>query len=282
MERVLVCILAETRAHQVAWPSFKRHVLDELNADLALAVTIDEKYDYANPFWQHAKYRWVGCTTGRCGRRVSIWLSVGCAQQQGIAPPEWRAMLRIKGILAGRDPISSTRNRAMPQISSSVAGCSCTGSKQDGVLDRYERFIVTRSDFVWLCPHPPLSLLDAGSLWIPDGEDYGGLTDRHLVVARENATDSLDLIHDVLLRPTEILVEEMKHRDDWSPESLPRLSPCSQRALTSSETVPLCHVYGAGGARYSVDVVAGPIRFVRQACRSNIHLSSAVLERMRP
>ena len=58
MERVLVCILAQTRAHQVAWSSFKRHVLDELNADLALAITLDETYDYGNPYWQHAKYRW--------------------------------------------------------------------------------------------------------------------------------------------------------------------------------------------------------------------------------
>ena len=59
MEKVLVCLLASTRAHQLTFPSFKRQVLDELNGDLALALTIDEKYDYANPFWQHAKYRWT-------------------------------------------------------------------------------------------------------------------------------------------------------------------------------------------------------------------------------
>ena len=59
MERVLVCLLAKTRAHQFTFPSFKRQVLDELNADLVLALTIDEKYDYAIPFWRHAKYRWT-------------------------------------------------------------------------------------------------------------------------------------------------------------------------------------------------------------------------------
>ena len=31
MERVLVCLLASTRAHQLTFPSFKRQVLDELN-----------------------------------------------------------------------------------------------------------------------------------------------------------------------------------------------------------------------------------------------------------
>lgn len=92
------------------------------------------------------------------------------------------------------------------------------GLRQDGVLDRYDRFVVTRSDFVWPCPHPPLSVLDRGALWIPEGEDYGGLTDRHLVVSREDLATALGLIDDILLRPTE-LYEEMKHRDDWNPES---------------------------------------------------------------
>jgi hypothetical protein len=91
------------------------------------------------------------------------------------------------------------------------------GLEEDDVLDRYDRFVVTRSDFVWLCPHPPLSLLDRGFVWIPDGEDYGGITDRHLVVSREDLTASIDLIDDIVLWP-EKLYEEMKHRDDWSPE----------------------------------------------------------------
>jgi hypothetical protein len=59
MEKVLVCLLAKTRAHRVTFPSFKRQVLDELNGDLALALLVDEKYDYANPLWQLAKYRWT-------------------------------------------------------------------------------------------------------------------------------------------------------------------------------------------------------------------------------
>ena len=59
VERVLVCILSATRAHELCFSSFKRHVLDELNADLAVALTISTQYDYENPFWQHAKYRWT-------------------------------------------------------------------------------------------------------------------------------------------------------------------------------------------------------------------------------
>ena len=82
---------------------------------------------------------------------------------------------------------------------------------------RYGRFVVTRSDFIYPCPHPPLSILDCGWIWIPDGEQYGGFTDRHLVVSQEeDAAAVLSLIDDIRLRPDE-LYEEMKHRSDWNP-----------------------------------------------------------------
>ncbi|MGZ5374767.1 MAG: hypothetical protein ACXWDK_10920, partial [Aeromicrobium sp.] len=202
MERVLVCILASTRAHGVTWPSFKTQVLDELNADLALAITVDEKYGYANPFWQHAKHRWTGFQPADMGDSFELaqqWL----CQQYGIEPPDWRSMLGIKGLWQGgirsADP--------QPSFTANLFFCRwllLQGLQQDGVLDRYDRFVITRSDFVWLCPHPPLSILDRGSLWIPDGEQYGGLTDRHLVVSREDAAAALSLIDDILLRPEEL------------------------------------------------------------------------------
>src|SRR3974377_2110733 len=101
MEKVLVCLLGITRAHQLTFPSFKRHILDELNADLALAVTIDEKYDYANPFWQHAKYRWPAPIFNDFGEAFDLaqrWL----CQEHNVPAPDWRLMLRIKGMWQGR------------------------------------------------------------------------------------------------------------------------------------------------------------------------------------
>jgi hypothetical protein len=56
----------------------------------------------------------------------------------------------------------------------------------EDMISQYDRFIVTRSDFFWPCPHPPLSLLSQKYIWFPDGEFYGGLTDRHVVVSRSD------------------------------------------------------------------------------------------------
>ena len=245
LERVLVCILAQTRAHQVAWPSFKRQVLDELGADLALAVTFDEKYDYANPYWQQAKYRWTAPEPSDVGDAFDLaqrWL----CHQQDVAPTEWRSMLRIRGTWLG-----GIRS-ANPQPSHSAHLFFCRwlllhGLQQDGILERYDRFVVTRSDFIWLCPHPPLSILDRGSIWIPDGEQYGGFTDRHLVVSREDAASVLSLIDDILLRPDE-LYEEMKHRSDWNPERFIALHLARKGLLARVKLFPYV-MYSARGLR---------------------------------
>lgn len=208
MEKVLVCLLASTRGSLVTFPSFKRQVLDELNADLALALAIDDKHDYGNPFWQRAKYRWTVPDFSDFGEAFDMAQRALC-QQHNVPAPDWRLMLRIKGPWQGKirspDP--------QPSASSILPFCRwllLRGLQQDGVLDHYDRFVITRSDFVWLCPHPPLSVLDRAAIWVPNGEFYGGVPDRHLVVSRADVVNCLNLIEDILLHPTE-LYEQMKH-----------------------------------------------------------------------
>ena len=111
MENVLVCLLAKTRAHQLTFPSFKRNVLDELNADLALALTIDENYEYNNPFWQHARYRWTAPDFLNYGDAFDLaqrWL----CQQRNVRPPDWRLMLESKVFGKGAS-IRRIRSRAL-------------------------------------------------------------------------------------------------------------------------------------------------------------------------
>jgi hypothetical protein len=216
MERALVCLLSSTRGHQIAFPSFKRHVLDELDADLALAIAIDENYDYSNPYWQHAKYRWTFAVVrdwGEAYDRAQQWL----CRQKNIEPLDWRIMLDIKGIWQGG--IKS----ADPQPSLSAMQPFCRwlllrGLLRDDVLDRYDRFIISRSDFVWMCPHPPLSVLDNESIWIPNAEFHGGLPDRHLVVSRADVVNCLNIIEDIVLRPSD-LYKELKRKSSWDNKS---------------------------------------------------------------
>ena len=52
----------------------------------------------------------------------------------------------------------------------------------------YERVLFTRVENHWLHPHPPLALLSPSRVWVPAGEDNGGVNDRHWLAPRQMAT----------------------------------------------------------------------------------------------
>ena len=52
-------VLSETRASELSFDSFKKNVIDELNADLCLCIGIKKDYDYNNPFYKLSKYNFT-------------------------------------------------------------------------------------------------------------------------------------------------------------------------------------------------------------------------------
>jgi hypothetical protein len=215
-ERTLVCLLAKTRAHDITFRSFKRFVLDELDADLAVALTIDDQYDYENPFWQHAKYRWTAPDYVDYGEGFDL-AQARIRQEDGTPLSEWRSILRLQGVWAGRI------KDAEPRASASAILPFCRwllldGILRDGLLEKYDRFVISRSDFRWLCPHPPLEVLLPSFIWIPDSEHHGGINDRHAVVSSVDVGVFLGGLKDILLEP-HAMYEEMKEKA-WNDEQM--------------------------------------------------------------
>jgi hypothetical protein len=69
------------------------------------------------------------------------------------------------------------------------------------LMDKYSRFVITRSDHYYLCRHD-LSQLDNRFLWVPRGEDdCGGITDRHLIVSSSHVLAALDILPPLLQNP---------------------------------------------------------------------------------
>lgn len=56
-KKTLVCILSETRAHELTYANFSENVLQPLEADLAVCIGVKDNYDYDNPFYQNATHR---------------------------------------------------------------------------------------------------------------------------------------------------------------------------------------------------------------------------------
>jgi hypothetical protein len=215
MESVLVCILSQTRAHRLTWRHFKTHVLDELEADLALCIAVDESYDYANPFWQHAKFKWTApefVDFGDGFAQAQRWLTASSP----IEPPEWRDILKVKDQWLG----GVKGKEAHPGSGAIVIyfrWLLLHNLVRENILAKYDRIIVTRSDHLWIVPHPPLSILSQEYIWIPDGEHYWGLCDRHLLANSQDLPKMINLIDHIVLRPKSLIAMMSGHRS-WNPE----------------------------------------------------------------
>ena len=215
-KRTLVCVIAETRAHKITWPSIKKNLLDELNADLALCISTPDAYDYENPFWQEAKYKWTVPEYDDWGQAFDFAQNEIRQDGDMTVVPNWRRILLIKdqwlGGIKGED-----KHPGSAGILIYFRWHLLQKLRIEGLLDKYDRFIITRSDFVWLNPHPPLELLDREKIWIPDGEAYGGVTDRHAVLSSKHLVPYLNIADPILVH-TDRLFNEMKHYSEWNLE----------------------------------------------------------------
>ena len=73
---------------------------------------------------------------------------------------------------------------------------------EDSILEKYDRFVLTRADHYYLCPHVFNQCnFDDNTMWIVEGEDWRGYCDRHLVVSSKNILDSLDIIPQLIGKP---------------------------------------------------------------------------------
>lgn len=174
--RTLVVVLCETRGWEITADSFFAHLLAPLRANLALCVG-RTAHEGLNPLYEVASHVW---TTDE----PENWAE---AYEQAVGNREWEALLDFNPQFLA--PISHPR-WGPPE--SSVPGSGAVVFyfrrflarclERPEVRNSYDWFVITRSDFMWPRPHPPLSLLDGRHLYALDGERYSGVSDRHHVV----------------------------------------------------------------------------------------------------
>ena len=216
MNRTIVCVIAETRSNKITWPSFKNFVLDVTGADLLLCISTPFDYDFGNPFWKFAKYRFTAPEFFDWGIAFDQVQKSECNALANVNLPNWRMLLDI-----GDQWLGGVKGVNQQPGSGSILiffrWLLLDYIRREGLLERYDRFIITRSDFVWEAPHPPILNLNPKNIWIPDGEGYGGVTDRHAVLSRTNIEPYLDLIGPIIKEP-QILFSEMCNKNNWNLE----------------------------------------------------------------
>lgn len=209
--KTLICILAQTRSWELTWDRFKKFLHRDNDADICLAIGVDDNYNYNNPFYNNAKYKFLYKEPLDYGTAFDYALGVEGSSKN------WRQVLKIKDQWLGGILDDKEAHPGSAGILIFYRWWLLHNIKQLNLTEKYDWFVVTRSDFFYEFEHPQTDIFNPYRIYIPEGEDYGGITDRHIVVHKKYLTESLDLMSPILTTP-ELLYEEMKNCHDWNLE----------------------------------------------------------------
>ena len=186
--KTLVAVVGTTRAWELTWESFSANVLDELGADLALCI--GDRDERPNPFYERAKHVWTV-------EEPDDWAD---AYDLAVGDSRWRALLRRGDHLLGG--VRGTHPQPGAGALTIYMRWSLKRSLEGaGLIGDYDWLVLTRSDFVWPLPHPDPRLLSERHIYAFDGEQWGGICGRHLVVHRHFAERLLGVYDPVFTDP---------------------------------------------------------------------------------
>lgn len=300
MSKTLVIILSETRSYELTFESFKKNIIDELNADLCLCIGIKPDYDYNNPFYNLAKYKFLYNESDdfgdafeyaynilsnnrpkyECLKNINalygkiqnpqqsndnisyygnnenniinfddfnddeiiihtkdfphdLWKNQiyyiknnhnnNLVSQEHVItykkPLYWREFLKVKDQFLRGIKDNDNEHLGSAGILIFFRWFLLKSLIDNDLINKYDRFVITRSDFIYQLPHPKVEHMNENCIWIPDCENYGGYTDRHVVLSKNNIESYLNIFNNFVLRSNEYFMK-MKDRGNWNLEQL--------------------------------------------------------------
>jgi hypothetical protein len=294
MSKTLVIILSETRAQELTFNNFKKNVIDELNADLCLCIGVKSDYDYNNPFYNLAKYKFLydetddfgdafdyaynilskdlpkyekienvnflhgkindpqkttdsityyGTNDNIINTLVSSDEEIVVHHTKNFNKEFWKNQIygsneklsknfvKEDNVITYKKPIHWREFTQLPFHGWGVKGSIMEKPVSSGILvffrwfllknlieqgliDKYDRFIITRSDYIYQLPHPKVEYMNDRNIWIPDSEHYSGYTDRHAVLSRKNIVQYLNIFNNFVFRSNEYFYA-LKNIQSW-------------------------------------------------------------------
>ena len=301
MTKTLVIMLSETRASELTYDNIKKNVIDELNADLCLCIGVKPDYDYNNPFYKLAKYKFTydepddfgvafeyayniissNKSKYECLKNVNalygkieksqqstekvtyygneetitniddfnddtivihtkdfsddLWKNqvygirnidnTNLISQENVITYKkhlhWREFLKIKDQFLGGIKDNNNQHPGSAGILIFFRWFLLKNLIENDLINKYDRFIITRSDFIYQLPHPNLELMNENFIWIPDCEHYKGYTDRHVVLSKTNIESYLNILNNFVLKSNDYFIK-MKNYNEWNLEQLIR------------------------------------------------------------
>ena len=131
----------------------------------------------------------------------------------------WREFLKIKNQFLGGIKDKDNQHPGSAGILIFFRWFLLKNLIDNDLINKYDRFIITRSDFIYQLPYPKVGLMNEKYIWIPDCEHYGGYTDRHVVLSKNNIEPYLNILNNLVLKSNRYFMK-MKHKKDWNLEQL--------------------------------------------------------------
>jgi hypothetical protein len=236
--KTLIVILGETRASDLTFNKFKENVYDKLNADLCVCIGVQPDYDYNDPFYQLAKYKFLynestefsdSCKNAydysEAFEKAYKEISDGRPEYESyddlfnLIPLHWQEFFKIKCMFMGGLKNEKNSHVGSGGILIFFRWFLLKNLNENNLINEYDRFIITRSDYIYNLPFPKLELMSPEYIWIPNGEYYEGYTDRQVVLSKTNIKSYLNILSNMTLRSNEYY-NKMKSFDEWNFERL--------------------------------------------------------------
>lgn len=187
----LVILMGNARGGEVAWDSMVQHVIRPLHADVALAF--GNTSDRPEQLTSLAKYDWIF-------EEPNDWTEVldEVATRAKVPTGRWRRHAQRKDVRGKGLYGPAIVDKGESEKGSGViifAFREWLLREQLHVLQSYDRVVLTRADHVYACDHANVDVqLGDPVIWLPEGEDYEGFTDRHHVFQGKDAASILGVL----------------------------------------------------------------------------------------
>jgi hypothetical protein len=189
--KTLVIVMGNIRGGEKAWKTLYEHVLDVNSADLALMIGETRPQYQNSSLFGRAAYHWTTPEYDDWGEALD--LINGTAWRKTVVP----LMHPISSILRG---VKMKHFEGSGAVIFMIRGLLSNKIQELNLMEKYDRFIITRSDHYYLCRHD-ISALSDEYIWTPKGSDWGGITDRHLIASKKYILRALNVLPLLLARP---------------------------------------------------------------------------------
>jgi len=172
-KNILIIMMGQLRGGDYGRSTQKKYLVDHLNADLA--ICFGDERNNSDQNIKGIKYNWNFEEYTNWRKYFSKYFSQNIFEnlEKG---KDWFLMGGIDSYTGSGAKIFAIRDILL--------------RNHIDIIETYDQVILTRSDYIYLDYHPKL---DKKNIWVVEGEDYFGITDRHYVFPGKEAKSILGI-----------------------------------------------------------------------------------------